>query len=536
MSKRWLSFSRSARGLALAAALVLGAAVVSFAAAPRAAACPPALCGTPGGPGPSPLPSRLPPPKPPSIIVSSVGDSFASGEGAGGYLPENAGDSSLWRHVSPYAPSALAWLYLETSNRVASGSYPISENSMLTQWVYGDTLYFGASSGATTYDIDLPQVDSDTHLQRNVPQLNYVAPNSNLVYYQFGGNNVGFGHIIATGITAYLVKQMVNAVMQPFQPPGSMPPDWKAYQAAAVQAVINEEAAKIPAMQTQVQATLAEIHAKAPNAAIVLSLYPVAVTSSGNPDIDMMAGGSLDRIYTYAVQLNSALKQAVAQYNAQHLLAPVLVFDPNTAGPGGTSLVAGHEEGTADPYVNGVRFTGEDFAQGNALHAFQQSFHPNREGDIVLGQALATFTQANLPGLYATAPTFYQVVTKPQPPDGALTPAQEFPLLNSLLLSFCGYGPNQSLAGCPSTSGSGGAGGSPAPRPWAARRGTRGPAAYWSRSAAAGATASTPTATAPPPVAARAALGTAAPLARRTSPSATRPAPRTPTSGWATTG
>lgn len=465
LSAPWLRRGRNRSLLALVAVCALVVPLANISAAPQARACLSVACTSfptkqPVDPTVLPTtlshspPATLSPPTQP-IVVSVVGDSAASGEGTGGYLPENSGDSSLWRHVSPYAPSALAFLYLETSNKPATGSYPVSDGSMMHAWL-GDQLYFGASSGATTGEVYNSQIDSDTGKFRNVAQLNYVAPNSNVVFFQLGGNDVGFGHVMATAVMSYL-SDLVRAFLRNLAGPfGSSPVDWETDQAQNVGSIIALEEAKLPTMQESIVGALLNIQDKATAAHLVVSLYPVGMKSSGNTTVPMVSGMTQDELYGFLQQVNAGIRSAVARYNTLNPTKTALIFDPNSAGPGGSSLVAGHELSSASPYYNGVEFNASEMLLNHTLHAFQESFHPNRAGDIAIGQGLATWLQSKFPQLWPTVPTFYQVTTQPQTIVPPPTPGQLWPSVGTALSAFCTYTANQRLAGCTPGTGAGG--------------------------------------------------------------------------------
>lgn len=434
-----------ARTAAVTMATVLS---VTVGLAGPAAAEPPTVPGC-GGAGSALVPVTTP------RVVSVGGDSFSSGEGTGGYIAGSS-SSSFWRHQSPYAPGPLAWLYLETTNKPLVPSLTMQDGYLEDTWGF-DRLAFFASSGAESKHLVVPQVDSDTGRNRNIPQADGILPSSNVVIYGFGGNDAHYGDILQTALMAY-AKTAIPASLQNLAPgPGV----WKNAQLADVQAAIAREQSKLASdVQTSVYKSLSSVRAAALNAMIAVTLYPVGVKPTGNTHRTPLMGGlTLDAIYGFATALNDTIRAAVQKFNSDHpQWPPIEVFDPNTAGPGGTSVVAGHEVDEPDSYFNPWMLDENELAQGNLLHAFQESFHPNRRGTVALGQALAIWLQAKCPGLWPKPPTFAQVNIPAQP---YKAPLQANRLPGLLLTHMAAIAAHNS--GIPGAVVSGGGGG-PVPR------------------------------------------------------------------------
>ncbi|WP_432973672.1 hypothetical protein [Dactylosporangium sp. CA-233914] len=423
----------------LTAALVVGSLAVPE-VAPPALAAPPTVPGC-GGAGSTALPASTP------RVVSVVGDSFSSGEGTGAY-EAGEGYSTFWRHRSPYAPGAMAWLYLETTNRPLAPSISVIDGQIETDWG-PDRLTFLASSGAQTKHLVLPQVDPDTGGPRNQPQADGIRQDSNVVLYGFGGNDAHYADILEVALASY-IKAAASALLS-----GELIRPWMARQERDVRGAIARETANLPQVQQQIYGSLATTHAAAPGALIVVSLYPVGVKASGNPFTPFLTGGALDAMYGYAVALNDTLRAAVNQFNANHPNQPKIeIFDPNTAGPGGTSVVAGHETGQPNSYFNPWLADFGLLAKGEKLHAFQESHHPNRAGTIALGRALSTWLQVKCPGLWPKPPTFNQVLTKPQQGRAEPTPDQMHAAVFETMNDACRD--NSGRWNCSRTSSSGG--------------------------------------------------------------------------------
>ncbi|WP_432826242.1 hypothetical protein [Dactylosporangium sp. CA-092794] len=442
--RRWV-------GGGLVAALVSGGLVMVTGA--------PAFAGRPvvpgcGGAGSAPVAASVP------RIVAGVGDSFSSGEGTGGYQPSTVA-SQLWRHVSPYAPDHLAFLYLETTNKPLVPSLQVLDGEIEPGWGI-DKFALAASSGAETKHLKIDQVDPDTKQNRSSPQLANVPANANVVLFGMGGNDAHYGDILSTALAAYIAADSELFLQGLLTPPAS----WRTPQQMLVQQAVARETGRLDKVQEQLYAGLAATHDRAPGALIVAELYPVALKPSGNAFVPMMWGQTLDAIYPFAVALNTTIRAAVNQYNADHPNQPAVeVFDPNTAGPGGASVMAGHEVGQPNSYINPWTVNLTELMRLNKLHAFQESFHPNRAGTVALGQALARWLQAKCPGLWAKAPTFNQVVVQPQPPVTEPTFANMRDFYAADMKAFCAVNRFSSRCEPMDWSGTGGGGGAGGPAP-----------------------------------------------------------------------
>ncbi|GLW08181.1 hypothetical protein Misp01_33110 [Microtetraspora sp. NBRC 13810] len=348
-----------------------------------------------GGAAATPVPASVP------RVVSVAGDGFSSGEGAGGYTPGN-GHSTFWRHQSPYAPGALAFAYLSASNRTTL-PVALSEGSIRTS-IDIDRLALAASSGAQGKHMMIDQVDVDAGTGRNIPQGNIIRPESNVVLLGFGAGDAHYTDVLQNALGTY-ISRATAALLR-----GVLPaPGWRNDQLRNFQAVLTREQNNLAEVQTQVTAALTAARRAAPNALIVLNLYPSPVKATGNPWLTFMGAQTLDALHGYVSALNARLRTAVTAFNAADPAKPAVeVFDPAPA-------VAGHEVGTAAPYFHAWTLNAAELRAGNNVHAFQESFMPNRAGHLAIGQSLARWLQARCPGLWAKAPQLSQVITRAQP-------------------------------------------------------------------------------------------------------------------------
>lgn len=402
--------SRAARWPAVITVLAALATIILVATSLVSPTMPAFACGTGGCPTTPPVDpgGGTPPPLPP-LISAVIGDSYSSGEGGGqgNYQPAPGGGVD-WSHKSGLAPEALAWDYLSMGRKPLTPYTPLT--SVVRTFWGTDRLQFMASSGATTYNLDHPQMDpADPTVQRSVAQLSGVSTSTNLIYYGFGGNDAHFAELFETALTAFVFgNQNYNATQ-------GMYSDWRVYQTNAVSLQVSQLLATMPTVRANTASALAKVWQQAPGAQIVVSLYPQGVKQSGNVDIPFIAGTALDAMYPFAVALNTAIRQGVADFQSGHPGAPTIrVFDPNTAGPGGTSIVAGHEVGQPNTYFNPLAPNMGQLYTGHLFHGLQESFHPNQFGDVALGKALATFVAGQFPAWFPYGPNFSMILTNPQ--------------------------------------------------------------------------------------------------------------------------
>jgi lysophospholipase L1-like esterase len=387
------------RGAWAAVPMLLSLVASVMYAMPAAASVDPDDPGDPSDPG-SGCPSLWVCETPPHLYMAALGDSFWSGEGmskAGVYVP-----SGGFAHRSGYSPVHVAWMALEMGRRPLV-SYTITPAELQLNWGV-DRLQFNASSGAQTKDLYLPQMECKGCLtQRAEPQLDSVRPDTNIVFFGLGGNDAGFGSLMSTAVNAYYLRDLTLTEAQ-----------WKRKQLAAVKAEVATLIRRMPQVSANVERGISLTRDTAPTADIIVALYPIGVKPTGNASLPQVGGESLDAIYPFAVLVNKAIREAVDRFKADNPGVGVHVFDPNTAGPNGTSVVAGHEGGQPDSYFNGVKVNKSLLADLSLFKAFQESFHPNELGGVAIGKALATWMAAEFPSIFPNGPNFTDLHLNPQ--------------------------------------------------------------------------------------------------------------------------
>ena len=208
----------------------------------------------------------------------ALGDSYASGPG----IPDRVGE-----------PAGCAR---------SSNNYP----SVLARWVRFSSVTDVTCGGATTRDMWSPQAVSGG---ANPPQLDAVTRRATLVTVSIGGNDIGFGEILAT-----------CGRLGASDPTGA---PCQAYYTAGGTDVL---AGRIDAVAGEVARVLAEIHRRAPRAEIVLVGY-LRILPDGQgcwPAVPFAAG---DTAYFDATQrrMNATLARVAQESGA-------LFADPYTSG------------------------------------------------------------------------------------------------------------------------------------------------------------------------------------------------------------
>jgi hypothetical protein len=341
-----------------------------------------------------------PPPRPLAPFHFVVlGDSFTSGEGASRYsvyVPTSSGRED-WRHRSGFSPAHVAWAYLELGRRPV-GSLTIRPNQLQQTWG-SDRLYFKASSGAETKHLFKEEQTETLGQLRNQKQLHDVYTESQIAYFGFGGNDAGFGGLMATALQAHYRHKY-----------SSVP--WRAVQLQAVVLEVERLLKRMPQVVSNIEKGLEDTTGTLPNADVIVSLYPLGVKPFGNADLPELTGASMAVMHLFAQAVNKAIRDAVTNFKARFPQSKLHIFDPNTAGPGGTSVVAGHELGQPQSYFNGVKFRRGAMSEGT-FKAMQESFHPNELGGVAIGKALATWMAGKFPALFPNGPNFLAVNADP---------------------------------------------------------------------------------------------------------------------------
>ncbi|WP_067813387.1 SGNH/GDSL hydrolase family protein [Actinomadura kijaniata] len=202
---------------------------------------------------------------------------------------------------------------------------------------------FWACSGATTADVRRGKSGEP-------PQLDRLGPDTSLVTISVGGNDVGFSKVLAGCV-----------VKLPWS--GSC-----AEQGAGI-------APRLAALRQSLPALLDEITRRAPRARVVVLGYPRAFSEVNGAMGDNITVEDQRWLNARARELNELIRQAVAEADDRLVTAraagSVEFVDAYSA-------FAGHEAGSADPYMNGLG------VNLSALAAEKSSFHPTAKGHEAL--------------------------------------------------------------------------------------------------------------------------------------------------------
>lgn len=321
----------------------------------------------------------------PDEFVVALGDSFASGEGAGDYFPwsDNNGEDAEARNSCHQ--SANAWI---RKTFLPGYAYPLG--------VFADApedsdvdFHFLACSGAESEQL-LPYYTTSSPRPRNgddelgegqwstVSQLDagYLDHNTTLVTLSIGGNDMRFVPILSGCVTAWLT--VVDGDCSGMILPGdTLDVETESYDRA-----VNE-------LQDSVLAVLEEIRAAAPNAQIALMGYPELFETDG--ECVLIADTNLTWLNNLTDSLNGTLAFAAAQAD----LAPgpdIFFVDPRP-------YFSGHNLCSGTSAINGLDFVprpGENalFIFGNlgfmtdGGYVSQVSVHPNDYGTDLFAEAL----------------------------------------------------------------------------------------------------------------------------------------------------
>lgn len=275
-------------------------------------------------------PWRGPIPKPPSTRpltpveaatrggYVALGDSYSSGEGTYPTPPEGTVERGAQRcHRSPKA----YFTAVGASFRFRGG------------------VVHAACAGATVAGVRNGQYGQPG-------QLGKVSPRTSLVTISVGGNDAGFSDVL----THCIVKAPLSAACRG--------------QNAAV-------TGRLPAIQRNVTALLADINRRAPAARIILIGYPHLFPEAPTAGADTI--GITDQRWLNAMAHRLDLTLSAAARTADQRISRV-------HGPGTVEFIntydafAGHEIGTPAPYLNDLSL------DVRHLKARPSSFHPNAAG------------------------------------------------------------------------------------------------------------------------------------------------------------
>lgn len=272
----------------------------------------------------------------------ALGDSFASGEGAGDYH-----DGTNYDNRDDWNPGNWGDDSHNRCRRSASSYAEQTYNSPDFDFEGGFTAVY--CSGAVQDDLDNPNGKNDNE----GPQLDALDENTSLVTMSIGGNDIGFADVLTD-----CVLNGERGV--PF--------------IASCQEKWNDDLdKKIADMKPELVALYTRIRAEAPNARVVIMGYPRLFNDPASPELNNMLF-SEDQVWMNgkADQLNAMIREACRE-------AGVEFIDP-------TSAFIGHGVGAADgdQWINDLDWGGPGLSVTDP-----SSFHPNALGHAAMAELLA---------------------------------------------------------------------------------------------------------------------------------------------------
>ncbi|KJS55799.1 hypothetical protein VM98_11085 [Streptomyces rubellomurinus subsp. indigoferus] len=210
----------------------------------------------------------------------------------------------------------------------------------------------------------MTQPQYDAFLKVNDPQLNAVTADTDLVTLGIGGNNLGtsdlgVGDVIATCVAGAVVNPLGTPCQDVYNN-GHW--DWSSW---SWQYGEDKLADRIEAARPQVADTLQRIHAKAPNAKVLLVGYPSVLPADGSSCVlrQPLAPRDVPYLHRTLEALNSMLADTAAANGAVYV---------DTQTP-----TAGHDACSDDRWVEGA-------LPGSPA----VPFHPNATGEKVMADAV----------------------------------------------------------------------------------------------------------------------------------------------------
>ncbi|MFG3049963.1 SGNH/GDSL hydrolase family protein [Kitasatospora sp. NPDC048239] len=210
----------------------------------------------------------------------------------------------------------------------------------------------------------MTQPQYDAFIRVNDPQLDAVTADTDLVTLGIGGNDLGatdlgLGELVGTCIAGAVVNPLGTPCKDVFHH-GYW--DWSSW---SWQYGNDDLADRIAAARPQIADTLKRIHAKAPNARVLLVGYPSVLPARGSDCFlrQPVTAGDVEYMHGVLDQLNAMLKSTAAAGGATYV---------DTATP-----TAGHDVCSNDRWIEGA-------LPGSPA----VPFHPNATGEKVMADAV----------------------------------------------------------------------------------------------------------------------------------------------------
>lgn len=302
------------------------------------------------------------------LIVVSLGDSYASGEGIEEFYGQELDAAQKVKNADWLAHrSVRSWagaLHFGGSELPMS-SYKDGDGSI--KW------YFRASSGALVRNLSDMQLKSYDYPEGNrgkwgLPaQLDVFdtipAGTVDYVTVSIGGNDVGFAELMGTALAGFnkALDRFIDGI-------------WE----------------KWPSIREDIRAGYESIAEKAgPQAQIIVVGYPTLLNDEGK-EFDQNAD------YAFAIKAENCadVNRASLQLNREieGIVQECADEGMNICFVDVTDAFRGHEAYTDDPYINGIyagAAAGEDIDQSSKVSAY--SFHPNEKGAAAYAKAVQAY-------------------------------------------------------------------------------------------------------------------------------------------------
>jgi hypothetical protein len=276
-----------------------------------------------------------------AVSVDIVGDSYMAGDG----LRDTYLDPADPRHRSSAAPA------LQALARVRSDNPLLKVDANLV-----------AASGARTADFFHAQAGQDNVLV-NAPQRDQIRPDAQLVIVGFGGDDARLATVLAAarrtsgGPNTALDKQIRE--LAPLL-------DWSASDEEYIAQAKASLPGQAPTLVARLLQVLAGISARAPQAKIMITTYPLAADPQSAHAASLVGEDELTSVRKFGYDLNKAIDRAV------RICACGSLTDLSEA-------ISGHEIYTTD----------SAYDESPDQQAPQGEFQPNDKGASLIADPIA---------------------------------------------------------------------------------------------------------------------------------------------------